>query len=262
MNFQFKKVLLLLGVMSCSVVTLKAAQPLRALIIDGQNNHDWKSTTPVLKWILEDSGRFSVTVFTAPPAAPREPRPPKGSLTSEQQTAHAEALAKWKADSSGFEKTRAAGWKQWHSGFQGCDVVVGNYNGEAWPDDMRAQFVKFVRDGGGFVSVHAADNSFPDWPEYNEMIGVGGWGSRTEKSGPMIRWRDGNAVFDNTPGAGGTHGPQKPFLIETRAPDHPVVKGLPLTWMHPADEALCQVARAGKESHRHRHRLFASDRRK
>jgi hypothetical protein len=26
----------------------QAATPVRALIIDGQNNHDWKHTTPVL----------------------------------------------------------------------------------------------------------------------------------------------------------------------------------------------------------------------
>ena len=30
--------------------------------------------------------------------------------------------------------------------------------------------------GGGFVSVHAANNSFPAWPAYNRMIGLGGWG--------------------------------------------------------------------------------------
>ena len=31
----------------------------------------------------------------------------------------------------------------------------------------------FVAGGGGFVSVHAADNSFTEWPEYNRMIGIG-----------------------------------------------------------------------------------------
>ena len=37
------------------------------LIIDGQNpNHDWQVTTPLLKQILEASGRFTVDVATAP----------------------------------------------------------------------------------------------------------------------------------------------------------------------------------------------------
>ena len=217
-------------------VRLDAAQPLRALIIDGQNNHDWKSTTPVLKWILEDSGRFTVKVFTAPPSAPRQPQPPQGTLTVEQQTAHEEALIRWKKDSSDWNKSKTSKWSEARFRASDADVIIGNYSGEMWPEEVRADFVKFVRDGGGYVSVHAADNSFPEWPEYNEMIGVGGWGGRNEKSGPMIRWRDGKVVYDNTPGPGGSHGPQNPFLMETRDPKHPIVKGLPLTWMHPGDE--------------------------
>ena len=39
-----------------------------ALIIDGQNNHDWKATTPVLQRLLEETGLFTVEVATAPPA--------------------------------------------------------------------------------------------------------------------------------------------------------------------------------------------------
>jgi len=37
------------------------------LIIDGQNNHNWKATTPVLEGILKRSGKFSVDVATSPP---------------------------------------------------------------------------------------------------------------------------------------------------------------------------------------------------
>jgi hypothetical protein len=43
------------------------ADKLRALIIDGQNNHDWKRTTPLLKKALESSGRFTVGIATSPP---------------------------------------------------------------------------------------------------------------------------------------------------------------------------------------------------
>ena len=38
------------------------------LIVDGQNNHDWKSTTPLLQKALESSGRFTVDVATSPPS--------------------------------------------------------------------------------------------------------------------------------------------------------------------------------------------------
>ena len=35
---------------------------LQALIITGQNGHDWRATTPVLKQALEETGRFEVRV--------------------------------------------------------------------------------------------------------------------------------------------------------------------------------------------------------
>ena len=42
-----------------------------------------------------------------------------------------------------------------------------------------------MRSGGAVVVVHASDNAFPKWPEYNLMIGIGGWRGRDEKSGPF-----------------------------------------------------------------------------
>ncbi len=57
--------------------------------------------------------------------------------------------------------------------FSDYNVVVSNYNGEPWSEQTSADFANYVRGGGGFVSVHAADNSFPNWADYNRMIGVG-----------------------------------------------------------------------------------------
>ena len=68
------------------------------------------------------------------------------------------------------------------------------------------------------------------------MIGVGGWGGRNEKDGPFLHWKDGKIVRDMTPGRGGTHGPQHPFQLIVREPDHPITKGLPEKFMHSADE--------------------------
>jgi type 1 glutamine amidotransferase len=120
--------------------------------------------------------------------------------------------------------------------FSDYQVVVSNYNGPEWPKETKAAFVEFVRNGGGFVSVHAADNSFPKWPEYNEMIGVGGWGGRNEKSGPYIRLKDGKVVLDNSKGNGGSHGSRHAFRVQTRAPKHPIMAGLPAVWLHARDE--------------------------
>ena len=174
------------------------AAPIKVLLVDGQNNHDWKATSPVLKKILGDAGIFTVETATAPPAG--------GGITT------------FKPDFAAYQ------------------VVVSNYNGEPWSPETKAAFEKFVKDGGGFVSVHAADNSFPEWSAYNEMIGLGGWGGRNEKSGPLLRLRDGKWTPDTRPGGGGHHGAQHEFLMVARAPQHPIMAGLPAEWLHGKDE--------------------------
>ncbi len=171
---------------------------LKAVIVDGQNNHNWKKDTPVLKDILEDCGLFEVSVATAP--------------------AKGESL-------EGFAPE-----------FGSYDVVVSNYNGAEWSEATKEAFVKYVRDGGGLVIVHAADNSFPKWKEYNEMIGLGGWKGRDEKSGPYVYWKDGHFVTDNSPGKGGTHGKQHAYQVIHRDKEHPITVGLSPKWMHAKDE--------------------------
>jgi hypothetical protein len=99
-----------------------------------------------------------------------------------------------------------------------------------------ADLDKYMRRGGGLVVVHAADSGFGSWPEFNRMSGVGGWGGRDEKTGPMIRFRDGKFVRDMTPKPAGHHGAQHAFQVAARQPDHPILKGLPPVWMHAQDE--------------------------
>lgn len=219
----------------------RAEDKLKLLIIDGQNNHDWKATTPVLKWVLETSGRFTVEVSTTPPSAPRQPTPPKGEATAQQKAAFTAAMEKWKATKAELEKSGRAQWEQWRPKFKDYAVVVSNYNGESWPAEVQKDFIQYVHDGGGLVVVHAADNAFGDWPEYNEMIGLGGWGGRNEKSGPMVRWKDGKFTRDESPGAGGTHGNQHEFVVEARDTEHPIMKGLPEKWKHTADELYSKL---------------------
>jgi type 1 glutamine amidotransferase len=204
-----------------------SAPAIRALIIDGQNNHAWKQTTPALKQILEDAGLFQVDVMTAPPAG---------------------------ADFSNFKPE-----------FSKYRVVISNYNdctpevvpegkfsigcpggGSEWPAEVKSSFEQYVRNGGGFVAFHAADNAFPNWPAYNEMIGVGGWFKRDEKAGPYWYYKDGKLVSDNSPGIGGSHGSRHEFAVTTRAPNHPIMKGLPPVWMHATDELYARMRGPGK----------------
>jgi type 1 glutamine amidotransferase len=187
----------------CSIFALchqlHAESPLKALIVDGQNNHgNWPTTTQMMKKYLIETKLFEVDVATT---------------------------AK-----SGTDPNFAPEFKKY-------DVVVSNYNGAPWPEATRKAFVDYVQDGGGFVSVHAADNSFGDWREYNEIIGLGGWGDRNEKSGPYVYLNDdGKLVRDEAKGNGGSHGAQHPFLIIIRDGDHPITKGMPRQWMHANDE--------------------------
>ena len=179
-------------------VALCAAPKHKALIVDGQNNHKWQEMTPVLKKILEDSGLFTVDVSTSP--------------------------------------AKGGDMSTYRPKFSDYALVVSNYNGDSWSDPTKKDFEDFMKNGGGFVVYHAADNSFQEWAEYNKMIGLGGWGNRTEKDGPYLRFADGKISFDNTPGKGGHHGKQHAYLMTTRNKTHPVMKGLPEKWMHATDE--------------------------
>ena len=187
------------SVISMLMASLAFSAPsVKVLIVDGQNNHQWQQTTPVLKKLLEDTGLFQVDVATAPP---------KGG----DQT-------KFKPDFAAYK------------------VVVSNYNGEPWAPETKAAFEKYVAGGGGFVSYHAADNSFPEWKEYNQMIAVGGWGDRTEKDGPMMHWKEGKVVMEDKPGKAGHHGKRHTFQVKTVDAKDPIMAGLPTTWMHNTDE--------------------------
>ena len=189
-----------------------AANPIPVMILDGEsagNYHQWRLVTPVLKKQLEETGLFTVDVVTAPPAG---------------------------SDFSAFKPD-----------FAKYQVVVFNYDAPdaRWTDDLKAAFEKYVQAGGGFVSVHAADNAFPNWTAFNEMIGIGGWRNRTEKNGPLWYYKDGKLVSDNTPGRAGSHGRRTPFQINVRG-DHPITNGLPKTWMHQGDELYATLRGPGK----------------
>ncbi len=105
-----------------------------------------------------------------------------------------------------------------------------------WPEATQKAFVDYVKNGGGLVVYHFACAAFPQWKEYNEIIGLGGWGGRNEKAGPYVRWKDGKFVRDESPGKGGGHGPSQPFQLVIREPNHPITQGLPEKFMHVSDE--------------------------
>ena len=60
-------VLVCAGVLLAAVVSGQGR--IRVMLLDGQNNHDWRATTPVLKKMLDETGLFDTTIVTAPEIA-------------------------------------------------------------------------------------------------------------------------------------------------------------------------------------------------
>lgn len=208
-----------------AVVETTNAKNVAVLIIDGQNNHvAWPQTTAMMKSFLEASGKFTVDVcrtrYTWNGGKLLQKFPLDDGKTYED-------LPQPKQD------------PEFCPEFSNYNVVICNFghNAAAWPQATQDAFVEFVKNGGGLVVVHAADNSFPSWREYNKMIGIGGWGGRNENAGPYVYYNEqGEEVRDTTKGGGGGHGPQHEFAVVIRNEDHPITKGLPVEFLHAKDE--------------------------
>ena len=167
----FRKSTVVVGLLSAWVLSfglagriLCAEDKVRVLIVDGQNNHNWRAMTPPMKADLERSGRFTVDVATTP-------RP----------------------------KAPASDWDAFRPDFSKYDVVLSNYNGDSWPPDVRKSLEEYVADGGGLAIVHAANNAFEGWPAYNEMIGLG-W--RNPRFGDRLTIDDSGHVVRTPKGQG------------------------------------------------------------
>jgi uncharacterized protein len=113
-----------------------AAPPkLQALIITGQHaGHDWKGTTPILRKILEDSGKFDVRV------------------TEEFRGAGPETLAPYDVVVVNYSD--------------------GGRPERRWGARADAALIDFVKGGKGLVVYHFAMQAFNGWAEYEQMAGA------------------------------------------------------------------------------------------
>ena len=189
-----------------AAVPVLAAEPVRVLIVDGANNHDWRSMTAALQAILRANGDFVIDVSTSPP--------PSASSGS---------------------------WQRWRPRFSDYDVVINNFNGGhledglRWPREVERALEAYVRGGGGLVNIHAANNAFLEWPAYNDMIGLG-W--RDPAFGESIVVTD-SGKLKRTPAGQGRkpgHGPSHDFPVTVLERDHPIYRGIPKIWLHPFEQ--------------------------
>jgi len=195
----FRRSILILCLTFMTSMGFSQKQPeYKALIITGQNNHGWQTSSSIIEQAFDQSKLFTANLSVSPP--------------------------------------KGADMKDFKPEFKKYDVICLDYNGDPWPEKTQKKFEKFVRKGGGVVLFHAADNSFPEWEAYNTIIGLGGWNGRTEENGPYVYWKNGEVIRDNSPGNGGSHGQQEEYIVITRKSDHPIMKGLPDEWLHAKDE--------------------------
>lgn len=195
--------LLLIAIVFATFTSCNNEKVYKTLLITGQSEHNWKASHPILKQILDETGLFSTEIIITPE---------KGS----DMTTFNPDFSKYK-------------------------LVVLNYSGDSWPEKTKQAFIDYVKNGGGVVIYHGSSIAFPDWKEYNEMTGIGGWGDRNEKDGPYVYYSRNRLVSDTSAGKAGSHGARHPFEVRTRITDHPITKGLPARWMHASDELYQQL---------------------
>ena len=233
-NFEFFKPSIMkknLVIITCIMMfSFSAEAQLKVLIIDGQNNHVvWPKSTIMMKQYLKETGLFEVDIMRTKYTWKAERDKDFLPLAGVGETAD---LKNPKTD------------PDFAPNFKDYDVVISNFGWKAadWPKKTQKALEKYMKKGGGFVSVHAADNSFPTWEEYNKMIGLGGWGDRTEKNGPYVYYtNEGKLVRDDAPGNAGSHGPQHIIPITVRVADHPITEGMPTNWLTTKDECYAKL---------------------
>ena len=188
-------IILLSVVLVSTPADAQRRKPISVLIVDGFSNHDWKQTTTVIKWILENSKLFEVSVSTVP------------------------------ADSIQRET--------WLPDFKKYAVVIQNTNNIQdkrirWSRQAELALEEYVKKGGGLYILHSGNNAFPHWKEYDDMIGLG-W--RPATSGYALEIDSNKNIIRIPPGEGkGTgHGSRFNAVIHILN-RHPINKGYPAAW--------------------------------
>lgn len=142
-------------------------QSFTALIIDGQNNHGaWPKNTAMMKDYLEETGLFKVDVertaitWQGPHSVASNGEEPLEGLIDSYAVGNKKKTNPVDEPSSD---------PSFIPDFLKYDVVISNFGWRAadWPTQTKLGLEEFVRNGGGLVVMHAANNSFGDWDEYN-----------------------------------------------------------------------------------------------
>ena len=124
---------------------------IQVLILTGLGGHAWRETTPLLREMLENTGRFEVRVM------------------EEFRGAGPETLAPY--DVVILNMIRAT---------SGGDTIYDVKTPRWWGERAERAFLDFVRSGKGVVHRHISLAAFDGWTEFEQMSG----GNSKRKSAP------------------------------------------------------------------------------
>jgi len=137
---------------------------IRALILSGRNNHDWRTTTPFLRDLLDGTGRFDSRVAEATDAFSAETLAPFDVLIMDYggprwSESTEQAIEAFVQSGKGFVSVHGACYH-----FSGLDVVTDGHRPVGWKEPAWAGFRRMV--GCGWDSprpkgYHGPRHTFP-----------------------------------------------------------------------------------------------------
>lgn len=157
---QIMKILLTFLVMTLSAISLQAV-PKKLLVVTTTTGYR-HSSIPTLEKILNQlgnsSGEFTVDFVQQPP---NEPKVPNNGATDEEKAAH----DKWMASlNAALQKLSPESLKNYDG------VVFASTTGHLPLPDPQG-FLDWIKDGHAFIGIHAASDTFHDWPAFIDMLG-------------------------------------------------------------------------------------------
>ena len=188
--------LLFTALLPSACAAADAPAKIRVLLVEGVSNHDWKHRLELVQKILARDGSFAVDVSITP------------------------------------SRADDPAWAAWRPDFSKYDVVLSGYNNlggkPGWPVEVQQAFENFVRNGGGFYVYHEANNSFAEWPEYNQMIGLG-WRNKNFGNAILVRPDESLQIVPAGEGGDTSHGNRVDVVVHQLG-EHPIHAGLPRAW--------------------------------
>ena len=158
------KILIALLVMTLSVTSLQAS-PKKLLVVTTTTGYR-HSSIPTLEKILAQlgtsSGEFTVDFVEQPPG---QPIAPGQDATDDEKAAFKAELGKWVASlKAALQKLSPESLKNYDG------VVFASTTGHLPLPDPQG-FLDWIKNGHAFIGIHAASDTFHDWPAYIDMLG-------------------------------------------------------------------------------------------